>query len=61
MGEKGKAADVGSKLKKLETVLNVTEVGECLLKTYHVPSAVLSANFTLGGREVSLSILSLIL
>lgn len=46
MGEKGKAADVGSKLKKLETVLNVTEVGECLLKTYHVPSAVLSANFT---------------
>ena len=51
MGEKGKAADLGSRLKKLERVFDVREGGECLLKTCYVPRIVLTTNFHLVRKE----------
>lgn len=51
MGEKGKAADLGSRLKKLERVFDVREGGDGLLKTCYVPSIVLTTNFHLVRKE----------
>lgn len=51
MGEKGKAADLGSRLNKLERVFDVREGGEGLLKTCYVPSIALTTNFHLVRKE----------
>lgn len=51
MGEKGEAADLGLRFKKLERVLDVRRGREFLLNTYYMPSTILTANFHLVRKE----------